>query len=69
MSNMYDDNYGHWQCDGSSEDQAEMMAFYRRTQRTNVAKRCKRCDRMVNIQPHYAICNSCADAVERGMDF
>jgi hypothetical protein len=66
---MYDDNYGHWDMGDNSEDRAEMMDFYRRTQRTNVAKRCKRCDRMVNIQPHYAICGSCADAVERGMDY
>lgn len=69
MSNMYDDNYGHWECEGSAEDHDEMVAFYRQTQRTNVSKVCKRCNRKVRIQPHYAICNSCADAMERGMDY
>jgi hypothetical protein len=65
MSEYFDDNYGRWH----DMDDPETQDFYRRTQRTNVAKRCKRCDRMVNIQPHYAICGSCADAVERGMDY
>lgn len=69
MNNMYDDNFGHWECNGSAEDQAEMMSFYRHTQRTNVTKVCKRCERTVRIQPQYAICNSCAEAIERGMDY
>ena len=69
MSNYYDDNYGNWDMGDHPEDRAEMTAFYRRTQRTNVRKRCTRCDRMVNIQPQYAICGSCADAVERGCDY
>lgn len=67
--NMHDDNYGHWQFDGSADDQAELMDFYRQCQRTNVTKVCKRCERTVRIQPQYAICNSCADAIERGMDY
>lgn len=50
-------------------DEPEMVDYYHKCQRTNVAKRCKRCDRMVNIQPQYAICNSCANAIERGYDY
>ena len=69
MSQFYDDNYGNWEMGDHPEDRAESVAFYRQTQRTNVTKVCKRCGRTVRIQPHYAICNSCADAVERGMDF
>lgn len=65
MRTYCDDNYGTW----SNMDEPEMVDYYRRCQRTNVAKRCKRCDRMVNIQPQYAICNSCADAIERGYDY
>jgi len=45
-----------------------MVDFYHQCQKTNVSKVCKRCERTVRIQPQYAICNSCADAIERGMD-
>ena len=64
MPEFYDDNYGHWH----DTDDPEVREFYHRTQRTNVRKKCQRCGRMVNIQPQYAICNSCADKLERGMD-
>lgn len=60
----YDDNFGHWEM-----NDPEDYEFYRRVQRTNVEKQCKQCGRTVRIQPHYAICNSCADAVERGLDY
>lgn len=63
--NYFDDNFGCW----DDMDDPDMQAFYRRTQRTNVRKRCTRCDRMVSIQPQYAICGPCADAIERGMDY
>jgi len=46
-----------------------MLDFYHRCQRTNVTKVCERCERTVRIQPQYAICNSCADAIERGYDY
>ena len=59
----YDDNYGRYEIDGPED-----VEFYRQVQSTNVRKRCSGCDRMVNIQPHYAYCNSCADKLERGMD-
>lgn len=65
MKTYYDDNFGTW--DGM--DEPEMVAFYHQCQRSNVTKVCKRCERTVRIQPQYAICNSCADAIERGMDY
>jgi hypothetical protein len=60
----YDDNFGTWDVRDSEDRQ-----FYRTVQRASVAKRCKGCDRMVRILPHYAYCNSCADAIERGGEF
>lgn len=59
---MFDDNYGQWH----DTDDREVRAFYRHTQRTNVTKVCEDCGRTVRIQPHYAVCNSCADRRERG---
>ena len=32
-------------------------------------KVCRRCERTVRIRPEYDICGSCADAIERGMDY
>ena len=61
---MYDDNFGHWN-DGDEDNRQ----FYRQVQRASVSKRCKGCDRMVRILPHYAYCNSCADVIERGGEF
>lgn len=60
----HDDNFGHWNMDGDEDRQ-----FYRTVQRASVSKRCKGCDRMVRILPHYAYCNSCADAIERGGEY
>jgi len=60
-----DDNFGTW----TGMDEPEMLDFYHRCQRTNVTKVCERCERTVRIQPQYAICNSCADAIERGYDY
>jgi hypothetical protein len=65
MRTYYDDNFGTW----DNMDDSEMVSFYHQCQKTNVTKGCKRCERTVRIQPQYAICNSCADAVERGMDY
>jgi hypothetical protein len=39
------------------------------TQRNSVRKRCQRRGRMVTIRRDYSICNSCADAIERGGDY
>lgn len=65
MPTYYDDNFGTWE----DMDDPEMVDFYHRTQRSNVTKTCRRCRRRVKIQPQYDICNSCADAIERGADF
>ena len=65
MAEYYDDNYGHW----DDMDDPDMVEFYHQTQRESVWKNCRRCGRKVKIRPDYAICNSCADAIERGMDY
>jgi hypothetical protein len=63
MARTYiDDNFGQWE-DMEDEDNQE---FYNHIQETNVRKKCQGCGRIVNIQPHYAYCNSCADTIERG---
>jgi hypothetical protein len=58
----YDDNFGHWDDDGD-EETAE---FYEQVQRESVLKTCAHCGRQVRLRPEYYICNSCADAEERG---
>ena len=64
MPTHFDDNFGTW----SDMDDPDMRSFYNHVQKTNIKKECSGCSRMVNIQPHYAYCNSCADKRERGMD-
>lgn len=64
MAVYYDDNYGHY--DIRDEDD---IAFYHQVQAMSVWKKCKRCGRRVKIRKDYAICNSCADAAERGLDY
>ena len=64
MAKYFDDNFGEW--DIQSEDD---VTFYHEVQKTNVSKKCDRCGRMVMLQPHYSVCNSCADAIERGVDY
>lgn len=58
----YDDNFGHWE----DMDDEENREFYRKVQRESVWKNCKGCGRRVKILPHYAYCDRCADAIERG---
>jgi hypothetical protein len=60
----YDDNFGHW--DGM--DDPDMVEYYKQVQRESVRKKCKGCGRTVKIKREYALCNSCADKVERGYD-
>jgi Zn finger protein HypA/HybF involved in hydrogenase expression len=64
MAEYFDDNFGHWE----GMDDPEMREFYHQIQKTNVWKKCKDCGRRVKIQPQYAICNSCAEKRERGVD-
>jgi hypothetical protein len=66
--NYYDDNYGDYEC-GYDDDPEEVAEFYRQTQAASVWKKCKRCGRRVHIRADYAICNSCADQLERGYDY
>jgi hypothetical protein len=61
----FDDNYGHWE----DMDDPDTVDFYFRVQRESVQKECQRCGRLVMLRPDYAICGSCADAIERGMDY
>jgi hypothetical protein len=65
MAIYYDDNFGHW----DDMDDPDMQDFYFRVQKESVVKTCKRCGRTVKLRPDYAICNSCADAIERGLDY
>ncbi len=60
----YDDNYGHWE----DMDDPDNREHYRRTQQTNVTKKCAGCGRKVHIQPQYSYCNSCATKREQGWD-
>jgi len=64
MPTYYDDNYGHW--DINDEDD---LAFYKRVQKENVWKTCERCGARVKLRPDYGICNTCADAIERGFEY
>ena len=63
MIARYDDNFGHW--DIRDEDDLE---HYRRTQETNVEKKCAICGKTVMIQPQYDVCNGCAEMREMGLD-
>lgn len=65
MATYYDDNFGHWE----DMDDPDMRDFYDQVQRESVWKECEKCGREVKLRPGYAICNSCADAIERGMDY
>lgn len=64
MRTYYDDNFGHWDI----EDE-EDLEFYHQVQRESVLKTCKRCGGEFMLRPDYAICNSCADDMERGLDY
>lgn len=64
MASYYDDNYGWYDI----RDEGD-IDFYREVQERTVEKRCQRCDRKVKLLPQYAICNSCADKIEKGWDY
>lgn len=69
MSEYYDDNFGHWDMSGNSEDVAEKKAFYRQVQRDSVWVVCRCCGNRVKLKRGYNLCNSCADAQERGVQY
>ena len=60
----YDDNFGFYEI----EDQDD-IDFYHRMQKESVWKVCEQCGRKVKIKSDYAICNSCAEAQERGWGY
>ena len=65
MAKTYiDDNFGVW----SDMDDPEAVAFYHRTQKESVWKKCQHCKRRVKLRPDYVICNACAEKVEQGLD-
>ena len=68
---MYvDDNFGTWEgMEPGNPDYEDNMRFYNQVQRESVWKTCQRCERRVKLRKDYGICNSCADAMERGMDY
>ena len=63
MDSFHDDNFGEWH----DMDDEDMVAFYHKTQATNVEKICVDCGQKVMIQPDYECCNSCANLRERGV--
>jgi len=66
MASSYsDDNFGNWE----GMDDPDMVEFYHETQKRSVVKKCSRCGRKVKIMPQYAYCNTCTDAIERGVDY
>ena len=65
MEGYYDNNFGSWE----SMDDPDMIDFYHQVQRENVEKVCERCKRTCRLRPDYSICNDCAGAQERGINF
>lgn len=65
MPLYYDDNFGFWE----NMDDPDMQEFYHQVQKESVLKTCEKCGRKVKLRPDYAICNSCADKMERGYDY
>jgi hypothetical protein len=63
MASYYDDNYGFYEI----RDQDD-IDFYHQTQKESVWKKCSKCNRRVKIKRDYAICNSCAEKIEKGQD-
>ena len=63
MSSYYDDNFGWY--DIEDEDD---VSFYHQMQAESVLKICNGCGRKVKLRCQYGYCNSCANAIEMGMD-
>lgn len=64
MPTYYDDNFGCY----TIEDE-EDVEFYHHVQSISIEKICQGCGRKVRLKPDYAICNSCADRAEHGMEY
>jgi Zn finger protein HypA/HybF involved in hydrogenase expression len=54
---------------GSDEDVAEKKAFYHSVQRNSHWINCRCCGKRVKLKKDYNLCNSCADAQERGYQY
>lgn len=65
MPSYYDDNFGFYE----DMDDPDVQRFYRENQRKSRYVTCRGCGRRVKLLPHYDLCNSCADKMERGLDF
>jgi len=63
MSSYYDDNFGWY--DIEDEDD---ISFYHQMQAESVLKICNGCGRTVKLRPQYGYCNSCANAMDLGLD-
>ena len=61
MASYYDDNYGWYEIESQDD-----IDFYHQVQKDSVWKKCKSCGKRVKIRRDYAICNSCAERIERG---
>jgi hypothetical protein len=64
MTTYYDDNFGHYNIEDESD-----IEFYHEMQAQSVHKICKDCGQEVFIKHDYAICDSCANARERGWQY
>ena len=62
MASYYDDNFGHYEIQDEED-----VEFYHRMQKESECKTCAQCEQKVFISYRYSICNSCADAQERGL--
>jgi len=70
MMPYYDDNFGHWDgMDPADPDYEDNLRFYEKVQKESIEKKCQGCERTVKLRPEYAYCNSCADKIEKGIDF
>ena len=63
MSSYYDDNFGWY----NIEDEDD-ISFYHKMQTESVLKICDGCGRTVKLRPQYGYCNSCANAMDLGLD-
>jgi hypothetical protein len=61
MPYYVDDNFGHYE----DMDDPENVEFYHKVQKESVWKKCTECGRRVKLRPDYAICNACADRIEK----
>ena len=64
MASYYDDNFGHYEIQDEED-----VEFYHKMQAESEWKACARCEQKVFMSYRYAICDSCAEAQERGLQY